>query len=87
MSVGSNNSRQDIPHLGFVVDQLQKRFTLCTTLANSEYVFGGRVQADNQQVFVEKNYARTQGVENRLGVLTDGSIIIGTATAPLSGFF
>lgn len=76
---GCSDARKDVTHLWFVVNKLQQRLSACASFADTEYVFCGGIQADNQQVFVEQNNARTERVENRPGVGVDGAVVAGTA--------
>ncbi len=55
--------------------------TTCTLLADPEDVFGRRVQCDDEQVFIEQDHARAQGVENMIGVSVQRSVIPGTGAA------
>ena len=73
-----SNARKDFAHLGFVVDELQERLAARTFATDAEYVFGGRVQVDNQQTVIEQDDARGKTVEDVAGVLLQWSVA-GTA--------
>jgi len=48
------------------------------SLANTQYVFGGRVQRNDQEMFIKKDDANTQRVENVTGVSVQRSVVAGT---------
>ena len=74
------HARQDFAHLRFVVDELQQGLVTRPGTTDPEDVFGGRVEVDDQQVVVEQNDARAQGVEDVAGIVAEGSV---TGTAAL----
>jgi hypothetical protein len=67
------NARKDFAHLGLVIDEPQQGSPAGTGATDAEDVFRGGIQVDNQQVVVEENNARAQGVENTAGILAKGS--------------
>ena len=79
------NARQDILHLRLIVNELQQRLSVGSFLANAKYVFGGRVQSNDQQMLVKQYDPRTQRVENCLGVSVDGPIVAGAVSVFFSG--
>jgi len=72
-----DDATEDVAQLGFIVDKLQQGFALRTLNADTKNVFGGRVQADDQQTLIEKNDAATQAVEDLLGVFIEAAIVTG----------
>jgi len=54
---GFNNATKNVSQLRLIVDELQQRLATCALNANAKNVFGGRVQADDQQALVEKDDA------------------------------
>jgi hypothetical protein len=54
---GGDDAAQDVPQLGFVVDEPQQRFTARAPYTDAENVFRGRVEADDEQVAVEQDDA------------------------------
>jgi hypothetical protein len=66
---------EDVAQLGIVVEQPQQRFAACTTLAYTEDVFRGRVEAKDKQVPVEQDYARTQPVEDVFCLVADVAVV------------
>lgn len=83
MVTARGNARQDIAHLGLVVDQLQQRLTVRALLADTKDVFGGRVQRNDQKMFIKKDDANTQRVENVTGVSVQRSVVAGPGRALL----
>jgi hypothetical protein len=53
------NARQDIPHLGLIVNELQQRLSAGAFLADAQYVFGSRIQGRYEQVLVKQYDTRT----------------------------
>jgi hypothetical protein len=76
---GLQNPGQDVPHLGFVVDQPQQRPAARTLQADAEDVFRSRVKVDYQQVVVNENNACAQAVENSSGIVGRRAAIIAGA--------
>jgi hypothetical protein len=61
---GRDNTAEDVAHLRLIIDQLEQGMAPCPLLADAEYVLGGGIQRDDEQVFVEQDDAGTQAVEN-----------------------
>lgn len=58
MVASLNDARQNVAHLWLVVDKLEQGFAARSLLADTQYVFGGWVQSNNQEIPVEQNYTR-----------------------------
>ena len=59
---------------------------MCTLCADSEYVFGRGIEADDEQGLIEQYDACTQAVENLQGVpIKDATA--GTLRSTTAGFF
>ena len=71
MIAGLQDTRQDVVQFGFVVDELHQRSAAGATFTDAKNVFGGRVQADDQQVAIEKNDTAGQRVDDRRGLRAD----------------
>jgi len=80
-----DDTTQNVAHLGFVIDKPQKRLTAGTLLADTEDVFCSRIEPDNQEVRIEKNDARTQGIDNSVGVAGERAAVAGAALARTGG--
>lgn len=65
---GPANAAENIAQLRLVVEKPQQGMAACALRADSENVFGGRVQRDDQQITVDQNDARAQAVQDGLGV-------------------
>ena len=74
-----DDSAQYVPQFRIVIDETQQRLALSACLADSEDVFGGRIQADDQEVLVEQDNARAKAVEYVSGVVTMRSVVAGAA--------
>jgi hypothetical protein len=57
MIAARDNATQDIAQLWFIIDQPQQRIALGALHADAKNVFCGRIEVDDQEAAVEKNYA------------------------------
>ncbi len=73
-----NDAAQDISQLRFIVNQPLERFPLRAAFTDTEYVLCCRVQADDQQILIEQNDARTQAFEDIARFSVDGPVATGT---------
>ena len=76
------DTTKDVSQLWFVIDQLQQGLTFGSLCAYTEDVFGGRIEACDQQARIEQDDARTQAVEDSSGILVKGSVVTGTVPLP-----
>jgi hypothetical protein len=72
-----NHATQQVPKLRVVVEQAQQRPSAGAGLADSKDVLGGGIQADDQQVLVEQDDARTQAVEDVFSVVLECAAVVG----------
>lgn len=77
-----HHTTENVTHFRLIVDEPQQRFSIRAFLADAENIFGGRIQADDQKVLVQKDNAGTQRIEDVIGIATEGAVVVGTATAP-----
>ena len=66
---GRRHAAEHLAHLRFVVDKAQQRLAPGTPATDTEDVFCGGVEIDDQEVLVEQDHARTQAVENLEGIV------------------
>lgn len=66
---------EDIAKLWFIVNQPQQRFAARAPRADAQDVFRRRIQANDKQVRVEQDDARTQVTENLSRVVVKKSAI------------
>lgn len=77
---GFNHPAQDIAQLRLIIDEAQQGLARSTLCADTEDIFRGRIQTDDQEARVEKNDASTQGFENPPGVVVEDAVVTRTAT-------
>ncbi len=77
---GCRDPTEYLAHFRLVVHEPQQRLAPGARTTDAEDVFGGRVEVDDQQVFVEENDARVEAVENEAGIFVKRSV---TGTAAL----
>lgn len=82
---GCHHTTENVAHFRLIIDESQQGFSVGSFLADAENIFGGRVQADNQKVLVQKDDAGTQCIEDAVGIAPEGSVIAGAAAARASG--
>jgi hypothetical protein len=71
---GDSNAVEQLAHFGVVVDEPQQRLAARTFAADTENVFCGRIQINNEQVFVQQDDAGIQAVENGAGVAMEWAV-------------
>lgn len=81
---GFDDAREDVPQLGFVADELQQGFIASTRFTDAKYVFGGRIEANDEQGFIEKDDACAEAVENLSGMLVERAAAGAFRSASLS---
>jgi hypothetical protein len=69
MVAGGTDPAEDVAQFGVVVEQAQQGFAARPPLAHTEYVFGRRIQADDEPVPVEQDDTGTQTVEDMTRLL------------------
>jgi hypothetical protein len=79
MIAGRHDTTENVAHFRFVVDETQQGLPDCALLADPEYIFGGRIQADDQQMLIQQYNPGTQGIEDVAGIAAQGSVIVGAA--------
>ena len=73
---GRDDARQDILQLRVIVEQAQQGFAARAMVADAENVLGSRVQAQDKQIVVEQDYARTQAIKDSSGRFASGPAVI-----------
>jgi hypothetical protein len=73
---------ENVAQLRLVIDQLQQGCATCTSRADSEDIFGGWIQAQDQQAGIQQDDAGIQAVENLLRIVVE-SAVVARAARPL----
>jgi hypothetical protein len=76
---GCEDAAKNIAELGLIIEQAQHRFTASPLDTDTQQVFGGRVEVDDQQAAVNENNSGTETIENALRIAAGRPVIAGTA--------
>ena len=77
MIAGLEDPAKNVPQFWLIVDEAQQRLAAGPLYADTEYVFGRRIEVEYQKALINKYDARAQAVENTFGICVAGIVTAG----------
>ena len=77
MIAGLEDPAKNVPQFWLIVDEAQQRLAAGPLYADTEYIFGRRIEVEYQKALVDKNDARAKAVENSFWIGVAGIVTAG----------